>query len=96
MICCLDIHTMYEYAYQQSIILKCILFIRMHIKNMHCTACPSWTLLVGISSMIYITCLSYHMIYNTCCRLSFIMRSGTGAGTCTGADLCVDVGDNSN
>ena len=59
---------------------------------MHCTACPSWTLLVGISSIIYITCLSYHMIYNTCCRLSFIMKSGTATCTCTGADLGVDVG----
>ena len=59
---------------------------------MHCTACSSWNLLVGISSMIYITSLSCHMIYNTCCRLSFIMRSGTGADTCTGIDLGVDVG----
>ena len=59
---------------------------------MHCTACSSWILLVGISSMIYITSLSYHTVYNTCCRLSLIMGSGTGSGTCTGADLGVDVG----
>ena len=92
MICYLDIHTMYEYTYQQSIVLKCMLFIIMHIKNIHCTVCPSWTLLVEINSMIYITCLSYYRIYNTCCRLSFIMRSGTGVGACTCTDLGVDVG----
>ena len=63
---------------------------------MYCTACSSWTLLVGISSMIYITSLFCHMIYNTCCRLSLIMgsgsRSGTCTGTCTGTDLGVDIG----